>query len=110
MIAPRSVSTLQVHWPQSLDVLQRLVQANFGALPPGPAPPASAAYDALPPPFETQPQAEPPVATVLVPVREQRSVTVTWCLPVEDPDEWWRAKPDSTVVSLLSSRAQGSLA
>ena len=52
----------------------------------------------------------PPVATVLVPVREQRSVTVTWCLPVEDPDEWWRAKPDSTVVSLLSSRAQGSLA
>ena len=99
---------LAVAGPQSLDALQRLVQANFGGLPPGPAPPASAAYDALPPPFDTQP--EPPVATVLVPVREQRSVTVTWCLPVEDPDEWWRAKPDSTVVSLLSSRAQGSLA
>ncbi|EOD38401.1 peptidase M16 [Emiliania huxleyi CCMP1516] len=103
---------LAVAGPQSLDALQRLVQANFGALPPGPAPPASAAYDALPPPFDTQPQAEPPVATVLVPVREQRSVTVTWCLPVEDPDEWWRAKPDSTVLLKakgLASSVDGSI-
>ena len=62
---------LTVAGPQRLDELQRLVLDNFNALPAGPAPLASAAYDALPPPFDPAPSAPPPPprALVLVPVR-----------------------------------------
>ena len=106
---------LAVAGPQSLDTLQRLVLGSFSTLPTGPGgtyPPASLAYDNLPPPFDRAPLAppQPPLATLLVPVREQRSVTLTWCLPVADVDAWLRAKPESTLVGLLSNRAEGSLA
>ena len=118
---------LAVAAPQGLDELQRLVTAEFANLPAGPAPLASADYDALPPPFDP-PVGAPrpsPVATVLVPVREQRSLTFTWNLPlgggggdggsdgggVADDvlDTWLYTKPESTFASLVSRRGKGSL-
>jgi len=119
---------LAVAAPQSLDELQRLVTAEFAGLPAGPAPLASADYDALSPPFD--PPADvprpPPVATVLVPVREQRSLTFSWNLPLGGGggssgsgsgdgdgdsllDTWLYAKPESTFASLVSRRGKGSL-
>ena len=99
---------LAVVGPQKLDALQKLVASNFNSLQPGPAPLASLAYDALPPPFEVSP-APPPTAILLVPVKEQRSVTLTWNLPVSDVDAWLRCKPESIFTGLLSNRAKGSL-
>lgn len=102
---------LAVQGPQDLDELQKIVVREFASLPSYasmPVPRASDAYDALPPPFEQGSPAEP-YATLVVPVREARSLTLTWCLPVDDVDEWLRTKPEAFVLLLLSNRGQSGL-
>jgi len=45
----------------------------------------------------------------MVPVAEQRAFKATWCLPVQDVDEWARTKPEEVWFQLLRNRANGGL-
>lgn len=101
--------TLAVQGPQGLDDLQSLVADAFASLPSygrSPAPRASDEYDRLGRPFEGM---ERGYATLLAPVRESRSLSLTWCLPVSDANEWLRCKPDAILFLLLGQRGQGGL-
>lgn len=100
--------SLSLTGPQSLDELQRLAVSRFGRVGGG-APtslPASISYDGLPPPFA------PGSTTALqaVPVRDVRSLTLTWCVPIDGFDfrEWVQTKPEQLLVNLLSSRVAGT--
>lgn len=93
--------------PQSLDALQALAVSRFGRVGGGPkSPPASLSYDALPPPFAPGSQ----TALQVLPLRDVRSLTLTWCVPVGQFDEisWLKTKPDQLLVGLISSRAAGA--
>ena len=70
-------------------------------------PAASAAYDALPLPF---PPGQGRSLTLMKPVAEQRSLTVAWCVPVTDFDQWASTKPDVVWRLLLQTRVDGGLA
>jgi len=78
-------------------------------------PPASAKYDSLGPPLAPNggvngnPLAPSPYATLVVPVREQRSVSVTWSFPVDDFEGWLASKPQYVLSQMLAARAEGSL-
>ena len=100
---------LSLMGPQSLDELQALAESRFAQVGGGgpTSQPASAAYDALPPPFV------PGSTTALqvAPVRDVRSVTLTWCVPIGefDENEWARTKPEQILlIGLLASRAEGA--
>ena len=43
------------------------------------------------------------------PVAEQRSLTVAWCVPVTDFEQWASTKPDVVWRLLLSTRVDGGL-
>ena len=90
--------------PQRLDSLQDLAVASFAKVPAGSSPAASTKYDPLPLPIGASTS-----ALLIVPVRNSRSLTLTWCLPILDADEWVRSKPDQLLASLLSSRTEGSV-
>ncbi|EOD07290.1 peptidase M16 [Emiliania huxleyi CCMP1516] len=79
-------------------------------------PPASAKYDPLGLPLSPDQggglgsgAVASPFATLVVPVREQRAVSATWCLPVADFDTWLACKPQVALSQLLTARADGSL-
>lgn len=92
---------------------QALAVTELSRLPTRPGPPASAKYDPLGPPLKPDgggngtPLA--PYATVVVPVRESRSVSATWCFPVLDFEDWLACKPQYVLSQLLAGRAEGSL-
>ena len=90
--------------PQRLDTLQELAVASFAHVPAGPSPPASSKYDALPLPIAPSSN-----ALLIVPVRDSRSLTLTWCVPIADVVEWVRTKPDVLLAGLLSGRTEGSV-
>ena len=98
--------SLAIVGPQSIAELQRLATAQFGKLPATEVPPASAAYDALPLPF---PPGQGGSLTLMKPVAEQRSLTVAWCVPVTDFEQWASTKPDVVWRLLLSTRVDGGL-
>ena len=95
--------------PQSLDTLQRLAVQNFVDVPGTVLPPASEAYDALPPPFAPSPTA--PLLTLMLPVNDAREVRLTWCLPLPAGrrDEWVVSKPEELWERMIANRAQGGL-
>ena len=95
--------------PQSLQQLQSLAVQNFAAVPVSrPAlPSASAAYDSLPLPY--QPARAPPIATLMVPVNDARTLKLAWCLPVSDLGAWVSNKPDEIWALLVRNRGQGGL-
>jgi len=101
--------SLTVVGPQKLDELQSFAERYFAAVPAlsPPLPPANAAYDELPLPF--QPALESPIATLMVPVKDVRTLKVAWCMPVRDFDMWIRTKPERVWSELLSNRAEGGL-
>ena len=103
-----SEMSLTLTGPQSLEDLEALAVSRFGRVgigPPGPV--ASSEYDALPPPFV----AGSTTALLAVPVRDARSVTLTWCVPTAqfDVGEWLRTKPDQLLARLIGSRGDGSV-
>lgn len=95
--------------PQSLDALQRLAVSNFANVPTTnpPLPPSSDAYDGLPMPF--RPSEAPPIATLMVPVNDLRSLKVAWCIKVTDLPQWIDSKPEELWETLLRNRAAGGL-
>ena len=95
--------------PQSLDKLQQLAVTNFAKVPTTtpPLPPSSDEYDGLPLPF--RPAEASPVATLMVPVNELRSLKVVWCVRVTDLPQWLDSKPEELWELLLRNRAKGGL-
>ena len=107
--------SLAVVGPQSLDELQRLVGERFGSIAASDdstATEASALYDDMPLPFDPAGDVAAgamPTATLVVPVQEQRSVCLTWCLPIGDLEAWRESKPTSILSLLMSARGERSL-
>jgi len=94
--------------PQSLQELRALAVKNFAAVPVAdpPLPIASAEYDSLPLPFRP---ADPPEATLMVPVKDTRNLKLTWCLPTEDVNEFLQTKPEDVWSLLVQNRGAGGL-
>ena len=104
-----SEMSLTLTGPQSLEALEALATSRFGRVSRGqPRPPAAAEYELLPPPFA----AGSTTALLAVPVRDARSVTLSWCVPIGqwDAREWGRTKPDQMLTAVISSRGAGSVA
>ena len=89
--------------PQSLDKLQQLAVTNFAKVPTTtpPLPPSSDEYDGLPLPF--RPAEASPVATLMVPVNELRSLKVVWRVRVTDLPQWLDSKPEELWELLLAT-------
>lgn len=97
--------------PQRLDELQRLVERSFSSVPGRVLPPASEAYDALPPPFRPRDDPSGPSVTIMAPVNDGRSLKLSWCVPVPPGQlaSWIRTKPEEVWSLLLGNRGKGSL-
>ena len=106
-----SQMSLAVVGPQSLEQLQKLATGNFGIdkLPRrDDVVPASAAYDSLPLPYA--PGSGLGSSVVLMrPVQQQRTLSVSWCVPIDDFNVWAFQKPDIVWRLLLGTRTDGGL-
>ena len=105
---------LTVLGPQPLDSLQQMVERSYGDIPSGSQRAggirnASSEYDGLPRPLEPAAQGTAATATLMVPVRELRMVTIAWCVPLSDPDVWARAKPAGVLAGVLGWRGSSGL-
>lgn len=108
--------TLAVVGPQSLEVLQEMVQTAFSKIPNRSVPPPEESWRGIPP-FPTTTSKSSPIPAFrhiveVVPVKDIRQVTISWPKLIDSPEELLLSrldKPNNYVAHLLGHEGPGSL-